>query len=380
MMRRAERVLSRLLSHGIIRDEGEASFYGNDDAIVTNRPIVSDNVRELFRRLDTGALMVLSPAAPWRDILRDLAEGADGILFRTGESLHRDIPVVPEFGPGPLAEALRRRPACVLRDGRIVARGTVGFDEAFIAASAVCFSASVTWLADVLDAAVRSKDALALSPARIDRYRSILSAVPPPGAQGPASLPMRTEEEIRAALADCGRKAVAAGLTHASFGNVSWCDGTTLYISRRGSFLDDLEDDIDPVPLDGSSTAALTASTELPAHRAIVERTGLAAVLHGHTRFAVVLSLCGAENECAGEQSVGDVPVVPGEPKGEEGGLAHTVPPKIVPGRGVIVRGHGTFVAGRSLPEAFAVLAETERLCFALYRERAGPILRPSGA
>jgi ribulose-5-phosphate 4-epimerase/fuculose-1-phosphate aldolase len=376
-MLRAERVLSRLMSHGIIRDEGDASLYGRDDAIVTNRPIVSDNVRELFRRLDAGALMVLSPAAPWRDILGDLAEGADGILLRTGESLHRDIPVVPEFAPGPLAGALRRRTVCVLRDGRIVARGTVGFDEAFVAASGVCFSASVTWLADVLDAAVRGQDAL--SPARIARYRSILSAVPPPGAQGPSPLPMRTEKEIRAALADCGRKTVAAGLTHASFGNISWCDGTTLYISRRGSFLDDLEDDIDPVPLDGSSTAALTASTELPAHRAIVERTGLSAVLHGHTRFAIVLSLCGAEDERAGEHTVGDVPVVPGEPGGEEEGLVRTVPPKIVPGRGVIVRGHGTFGAGRSLPEAFAVLAETERLCFARYRERAGPILRPSG-
>ena len=53
------------------------------------------------------------------------------------------------------------------------------------------------------------------------------------------------------------------------FGNISYRDGNTIYISQTGSSLDDLAGCIDPCPVDGSTCAAITASSEYSAHRDI---------------------------------------------------------------------------------------------------------------
>ena len=75
-------------------------------------------------------------------------------------------------------------------------------------------------------------------------------------------MPTGTPSEIVAAMDACGKKTVDARLVDSFFGNLSWCDGETLSISQTGSSLDELPGRIDRIPLDGSSTAGLTASSE----------------------------------------------------------------------------------------------------------------------
>ena len=60
-----------------------------------------------------------------------------------------------------------------------------------------------------------------------------------------------------------GKELVKQRLVDSYFGNISYVRGETIYISQTGSSMDELEDCIDAVPLDGSSSSGITASSEL---------------------------------------------------------------------------------------------------------------------
>ena len=379
------KTVQRMLSQGMIGSADDALFYGRDDEIVSNRPTVDADVRTLFDRLPVASLLFVTPAAPFGEILRSLGSaGQDRIEPRDGESalLLRDIPVVDPGDRDALLAALARRKGCILRDGRIAARGTVSADQAFVVASAIRFSAFVKRFLDFLSFAARNGRHPPFSPAESRRLRAILSTVPRPDPGILPPLPTGTDAEVDAAMDACGRKTVEAGLVDAFFGNISWCDGDRLAISQTGSFLDELPGHIDRIPLDGSSTAGITASSETGAHLAICRETGRRAILHGHPRFSVVLSMHCREAGCPGEESCGttcpvprwvdDVPIVPGETGAGRYALARTVPPAVRGRRGAIVHGHGVFCAGDSFPEALSSLAAIERLCLDRYRELAG--------
>ena len=157
------------------------------------------------------------------------------------------------------------------------------------------------------------------------------------------------------------------------FGNISYCNETTLYISQTGSSLDALPGCVDPCPLDGSSCAPITASSELSAHLDIVKRTGAKAILHGHPKFSVILSMdcdieCESKSEChkvcPHSRSVRGIPIVSGEVGTGRYGLCHTVPKAVEKGGGVIVYGHGVFTTGQTdFNEAFKKLVEIENAC-----------------
>jgi hypothetical protein len=100
--------------------------------------------------------------------------------------------------------------------------------------------------------------------------------------------------------------------------------------------------------MDNRSTTGITASSELAAHRRIYEVSGAGVILHGHPKFAVVMSMeCEEEGcaivdcwkDCPRVRFLGDTPVVAGEIGA--GGLAKRVPPVIAgPGKAVVY-GHG---------------------------------------
>jgi ribulose-5-phosphate 4-epimerase/fuculose-1-phosphate aldolase len=123
--------------------------------------------------------------------------------------------------------------------------------------------------------------------------------------------------------------------------------------------------------MDYSSTAGLSASSELPAHKAIYLATNYHAVLHGHPKFSVILSMHCEEQGCTIEdcnrlcdrkRSVCGVPIVAGETGA--GGLAKSVPVAIKDAGVCIVYGHGIFSAGeRDFREAFMKMAEVENRC-----------------
>jgi ribulose-5-phosphate 4-epimerase/fuculose-1-phosphate aldolase len=193
--------------------------------------------------------------------------------------------------------------------------------------------------------------------------------------------PFASETEVHAALQEAGKLTVDHRLVDSYFGNISLRHEDTLHISQTGSSLDNLKGCVDPCPIDGSSCAAITASSELPAHLQIVQHTEYKAILHGHPKFAVILSMdCNIENcecsntchiKCPHERSVCNIPVVSGEVGSGPYGLCKTVPKAIRNSPGVIVYGHGLFTAGtEDFNQPFRSLLEIENNCREEYFNR----------
>ncbi len=98
------------------------------------------------------------------------------------------------------------------------------------------------------------------------------------------------------------------------------------------------------------------------------------AILHGHPKFSVILSMdcekrdCPLEGQChircADARFIEDIPIVPGEVGAGPHGLCHTLPPAIQGRRGAIVYGHGLFTVARNdYNAAFMNLLKIERMC-----------------
>jgi ribulose-5-phosphate 4-epimerase/fuculose-1-phosphate aldolase len=171
---------------------------------------------------------------------------------------------------------------------------------------------------------------------------------------------------------------VERGLVDSFFGNISCRAGGVIYISQTAASLDELPGRIDPVRTDNSSTTGITASSELLAHRRIYEKSGARTILHGHPKFAVVMSMLCEEKGCTVKDCwrdcdkvrlLGDTPVVAGEIGA--GGLAKRVPPVIASPRKAVVYGHGVFTVGRTdFAEAFQAMVDVENWCRQEYFRR----------
>ncbi len=172
-----------------------------------------------------------------------------------------------------------------------------------------------------------------------------------------------------------GRKIVEAGLVHSHFGNVSKRVGDQMLISTTGSMLDELEGQIVTVPIDLASPDELDviASSEVNVHRAIYKDTSALAILHGHSKYAVVMSmLCkpGEQMLIVPEDSesiyfLHEIPVVTGGIGSEE--LARNAARALRDHKGIVVQGHGTFARGATVDEAFVILSSIEHACMVKY-------------
>ncbi len=172
-----------------------------------------------------------------------------------------------------------------------------------------------------------------------------------------------------------GQKIVEAGLVHSHFGNVSKRVGDQMLISTTGSMLDELEGQIVTVPIDLASPDELDviASSEVNVHRAIYKDTSALAILHGHSKYAVVMSmLCkpGEQMLIVPEDSesiyfLHEIPVVTGGIGSEE--LARNAARALRDHKGIVVQGHGTFARGATVDEAFVILSSIEHACMVKY-------------
>ena len=365
-------------------------FYVLDDTVITNRedewlPVFT----EVFSGLDVTALLFARMSLPFADLLVARSDpGAVRITPKDSETktfLH-DIPFIrkDEWSRSPLREqagkiirCLKERKAMVIEGLGVVASGGVTVEQAFIAYSTIFHTTFVKYLLDLLTGGFT----LPGEPEAFEDFTSRwLRPIDPIGLQF-ASGPLRNDAESRVHGAErkviyeeicrVGRYTVEKGLVDSFFGNISYFDGKTICISQTASSLDELEGHIDPVPLDYSSTAGLSASSELPAHKAIYLLTNYHAVLHGHPKFSVILSMhceerdCDVEDcgkNCKRKRAVCGVPIVSGEIGA--GGLARTVPPAVKDSGICIVYGHGIFSAGeRDFRDAFMKMAEAENRC-----------------
>jgi len=352
---------------------------------------------ELFSLLNINSLVFTPLAEPHRSVVEAVARDAGndgdtgGVVTpedcETRTFLH-DLPVVREFAPEPLAAALRRRKGLIVPGQGLLAHGTVSPEQGFVTVSSMTFACFIKFFSDHL-AALRRGQADAQARERFNRITGLL---PPARRDLPelAAGPFVAPEEARQAMIQAGKATVDFGLVDSYFGNISYLLDDTLHISQTGSSLDELAGLIDPCPLDGSTSHGLTASSELSAHCSVVLRTGARAVLHGHPRFAVILSMDCAEADCPTrgacharcprERFAAGVPVVPGEVGTGPTGLCNTMPRAMAGRRGVIVHGHGLFTVGREdFREAFAALLEIENLCREEYFRRVAEARPGSG-
>ncbi len=382
MKRLVDKYAQKLVDAGLA-DAGAPLIGGLNAELVWNRPDAAcAELEQVFAGLNINSLLFAAPAEPYRSIIAYLARNAGGAIqpsdCETRTMLH-DLPVIDHFEAAAIVRALKQRKNVIIPDRGIVTWGTVSPEQAFIFFSSVCFACFVKFFTDCL-ADSRAKR---LS----SEQRTILDAALPLLDSFPDTLPtlmggpFTAEDAVYRAVIEAGRVTVTHHLVDSFFGNVSYRYGDTLYISQTGSSLDELEGCIDPCPLDGSSCAGITASSELSAHRQIVLNTGMNAILHGHPKFSVILSMdCDKKNcplkgqchiRCPEPRFVEDIPIVPGEVGTGPHGLCNTLPPAMEGRRGVIVYGHGLFtVAQDDFNIAFANLMDIERRCRKLYYER----------
>ncbi len=341
-----------------------------------------NELEKIFDSLNINSLLLARPAEPYRSIIEYLMNNSNGVIYPTDcetRTFLHDLPIAPKFEPDSISRILKRRKSAITPEG-VMTMGTVTPEQAFVTFSSVCFACFVKFFSDYLNYFKKNKVP--------DYMEQAFKAIVPNLKSYPQSFPplMRTpfsEEDVYRAMEEAGKLTVDYNLVDSYFGNVSYRMGNTLYISQTASSLDELSGHIDPCPLDNSSCAGITASSELSAHRQIVMDTDNKAVLHGHPKFAVILSMYCDRREkgceyrdvchikCPHKRFVNDVPIVPGEVGTGKYGLCNTMPPAIKVRRGAIVYGHGLFTVGKEdFNEAFENLLSIEKTCKELYFQR----------
>ncbi len=375
---------ARKLVAAELAEPGEPLIGMLDADISWNRKDAAcDELAKVFAGLGVNSLLLCRPAEPYRTILDVLASHEDTIRPKDCETrtfIH-DLPVRQRFIAEDIADALRGRKSVIVREGgAVITAGAVSPEQAIIVFSSVCFASFVKFFSDYLACCRRGE-----VPERYrEAYAHVEGAVrnremPPAPCLLPG--PFDTPDQVINAMDEAGRKTVEYGLVDSFFGNISYRLGDTIYISQTSSSLDELPGCIDPCPIDGSSCAAVTASSELTAHRAIVEHGDVFGVLHGHPKFSVIMSMDCPREDCEGggechrrcphARDVCGVPVVPGEVGRGPFGLCNTVPGAMECADAAIVYGHGVFTTGkRDFNDAFARLLAVENDCRAEYFRR----------
>ncbi|MDO9083358.1 MAG: class II aldolase/adducin family protein, partial [Humidesulfovibrio sp.] len=377
-------------------------------------------MEQIFAGLNISALLLARPAGAYQAVMVDLARRAlesgstNGWAAitpgdcETRTFLH-DLPVVSGLSAAGIIQALRQRKGCVIlvesKDGGeafVAAFGTVSPEQAYVTFSSMCFACFVAYFAEHL----RDLRLGQMADERRTEFLRVKALLPPDRSdlEGLPDLlpgPFASEDAAREAMIQVGRHTVEYGLVDSYFGNISYRLGDTIFISQTGSSLDELGACIDPCRMDGASCAGLTASSEYSAHKAVYEAElagGPAkAILHGHPRFSVILSLdcerldCPQQGQChracdtprsiADIPAGLDIPIVPGEVGTGPFGLCNTLPPALVDTkgakRGAIVYGHGLFTLGaNNFREAFQTLMDVEHFCREEYFRRVAELGR----
>ena len=362
---------------------GRIAFAAQDDVMLSDgNPTLARLCERVLSSLSCLGLVAARPSLPFADFLvRRAGAGESRIVPQDTETrtfLH-DIPFLrrEELGKDAaarIAGLLGNRKGIIAEGVGVVAAGTVTVEQAYINYSSVFHAAFVKYLLDVLTEGF-------LLPGEKEAFESFRRDwLRPLSAEGLVFRggPLEEPEDILKEVSAVGRYTVERGLVDSFFGNLSCRAGDTIYISQTAASLDELAGRIDPVPMDNSSTTGITASTELLAHRRIYEESGARTVLHGHPKFAVVMSMLCEEKDCPVKDCwkdcdkvrlLGDTPVVAGEIGA--GGLAKRVPPVIASPRKAVVYGHGVFTVGRTdFAEAFQSMIDVENWCRMEYFRR----------
>lgn len=383
MIRQVEKFLQKL-EQDRTGQPGRMALLVNDDTVIgRGADDLLDLGHRLISRLNVLSIAIIEPSLPFCDLLiRNSPPDEKYLMPRDTETrtfLH-DIPFVrkAELEVDPtdqLAQLLASRKGIMVEGVGIIAIGAVTPEQAYINISSVFHAVFVKYLLDLLRKnQLTADDRQALNSLRNNWLRNIGTS--PTGIRSAGEL--TCSEAIYHEISKVGRITVDLGLVDSFFGNISCKLNDTIYISQTAASLDALEGCIDPVPTDNSSTCGITASSELLAHRQVYEQSNAQTLLHGHPKFAVIMSMLCEDDSCTVEdcwrdcphvRQVGDIPIVAGEVGA--GGLAQKISPVIGTKGKVIVYGHGVFAIGHhGFCDAIESMMETERWCQQEYFRR----------
>ncbi len=178
-----------------------------------------------------------------------------------------------------------------------------------------------------------------------------------------------------------GRLLLHLGLISSHGGNASVRRGGYIYITRHSAMLGDLrKDDVVKISfsLGGKGGKDKTpagriklskASIEYPVHRQVYETTGAGAVIHAHPPHAIALSLVRKKIrplDAEGTIFLGEVPVIATHKAVGAVGtrqVATAVADALMKSPVVMVKGHGSFAAGKTLEEALCYTSALEDSC-----------------
>ncbi len=155
------------------------------------------------------------------------------------------------------------------------------------------------------------------------------------------------------------------GLIVANFGNMSARTEDGFFITSTGSYLDCPGRAV-MVPFEGPVPA--NASSEYRAHREVYRATRHSALVHAHPPHVVAASLVMNEIiplDCEGLMFCPVISVVEGKPGSDE--IGRNVAEALRLANVVVVKGHGTFAAGRGLDEAYILTSLVEHSCRILW-------------
>lgn len=383
MIRQLEKYAGKLRADGSARPEQTAILAHDDRLLSFGAAELLPLGQAVIERLNVASLVLGKPPLPFLELLLQRTDRSAAELIphdtETRTFLH-DIPLVrkAEFSlddPQRLVELLGQRKGILVEDVGIITTGSVTVEQAYVNYSSVHHAISVKLLYDLLRANPPNNDELQLLQPLWKRLQQ-LPIVPRTEDFFPGEL--NEKAQILAAMQQAGQRTVELQLVDSFFGNISFRSGEQLFISQTGASLDELAGCIDLVPNDNSSTAGITASSELSAHRAIFAETGATTILHGHPKFSVILSLLCDESDCRITDCwekcdkiryLGNVPVVAGEIGA--GGIAKKVSPVIDLEGIAVVYGHGVFAIGeQDYQQPLRAMVELENWCRSEYLRR----------
>ena len=356
MIRQLEKFIAKIRRDGSCYHDRTALLVRDDQLLKTGPEDLCGSGQELLQRLNIVALVIGEPQIPFHHyyplrLAPDVKQIAP-LDTETRTFLH-DVPLVRKceghIDMAEVAEQLGRRKGVLVEGLGIVAIGPATVEQAYVNFSTVYHALFIGYLLQLLQVPPRHDE--------LERLRPLLKRLCSPIPERVEDLlggPFVDQGKVRKAIEQTGRRTVDLHLVDSFFGNISCRLNGQVLISQTGASLDELAGHIDSVADDNSSTAGLTASSELPAHRAIYEAGAAAVILHGHPKFTVLMSLlcdhqqCDIKDcwrDCPHIRYLGDVPVVAGEVGA--GGIAGTLPPVMTKGMAVVY-GHGVFAAGRT--------------------------------
>jgi len=378
--------LHKLNSQGLA-DKDSAFFLAVDADIVSNRPIIGDSetLAKVFSLMNINTLLFSEPLEPYLSIIKEILRQEHKEIVPMDcetRTFFHDIPVIHEFSSEAIAKALSHRKSAIIKDRGIVTYGVVTPEQAFISFSSTCFSTFVKYFYDSIAYFEKCRsEGISPNKSRLKAFNKIIlllneftvkKHVPRLTTKAPQG-----EEDVIEMLSEAGRAVVESWLVDSYYGNISYVYNNKIYISQTGSSMDELGCCIDAVPLDGSSSAGITASSELSAHKNIYYTTSDNAILHGHPKFSVIMSMHCEKKDCRHysirdlchkgcreKREIAGVPVVSGEIGTGPTGLMHTAPAAMKQGKGAIVYGHGAFTSGKNnFQKPFDMLMDIENRC-----------------